>query len=199
MTDISRADSKFWPSPDDRINVAEIGVKNGDTTIRLARHLKGVGRIWLFDYEDRVEKVAARLKSEGFENVVKCGNSYKLFDSYNWQLGKVVEKHDRELFDYIYFDGAHTWHHDALAAYLCMRLLRVGGYIDVDDYDSVLRHSANMAPGMKPTQPRPPTEDCFTDEQIDTHQVTMVVNLVIREDYRFEEKVTNKVFWKVQR
>lgn len=199
MTDISRADSAYWPTPAVDVTMAEIGIKNGDSSIRMARHLNGKGLLYLFDYEDRVARVVERLAKEGFTNVVPMPNSYKLFDSYNWPLGKLVAEKDREVFDYIYFDGAHTWHHDALAAYLCMRLLKVGGYLDVDDYDHVLRHSQNMAPGMKPTQPRPPTEDCFTDEQIDVRQVEMVVNLVVREDYRFEEKVPNKVFWKVQR
>lgn len=196
---MSRADNRYWPKPAGDARVAEIGVKDGDTTIRLAQHLNNVGAIYLFDYHDRVATVKQRLATAGYHNVQSYGNSYKLFDSYNWSLMKLIECHDRELFDYVYFDGAHTWHHDALAATLCMRLLKVGGYIDIDDYEHRYATSPNAAPGIEPTQPRPRTEDAFTQEQINAKQVKLVVDLIVKEDYRFEEVVPNKVFWKTQR
>ena len=47
------------------------------------------------------------------------------------------------IFDYVFIDGAHTWMLDALAFLLVDRLLRVGGYVDFDDY-----------PGRWPAPPR---------------------------------------------
>jgi hypothetical protein len=66
---------------------AEIGVYEGDTALRIAELLGGEGVIHLFDYEDRVAAVAARLAAAGHRNVVAHPNSRRLLDSYTWSLG----------------------------------------------------------------------------------------------------------------
>ncbi len=200
---MSHASNIYWPKPVKNVCVAEIGIKHGDTTILLARHLSNNGKIYVYDYQDRVEKVVERCASEGYTNIVGMGNNYKLFDSYNWSLAQTIKIHGREMFDYIYFDGAHTWHHDALAAVLCMRLLKVGGYLDVDDCDHRYIDSPNAAPHLAVQHieqaQRPRTEDAYTEEQISTKQVQLVIDLIIKEDDRFDEIVPNKIYRKVQR
>ena len=170
---------------------AEIGVYKGYTAARIAELLGGDGEIHLFDYADRVEPVAERLRAAGHGNVVAHPNSRRLLDSYNWSLMRVLAEHGGSAFDYVFLDGAHTWAHDALAFTLADRLLAPGGYIDFDDYRWSLRASPSMNPAAFPD-----VERLYTDEQIDARQVELVVDLLVRPDDRYDEVVPDKIFRK---
>jgi predicted O-methyltransferase YrrM len=170
---------------------AEVGVYKGHTAARIAAVLAGEGTIDLFDYADRVEPVAAALRDAGHANVVAHGNSRRLLDSYNWSLMRVLAQDPQPSFDYVFLDGAHTWAHDALAFLLADRLLAPGGYVDFDDYRWTLRASPSMNPSAFPD-----IERLYTDEQIDGRQVALVVDLLVREDPRYEEVVADKIFRK---
>lgn len=170
---------------------AEIGVYEGHTARRIAEVLDGDGEIHLFDYDDRVTDVAARLHADGHANVVAHPNSRRLLDSYNWPLMRMLAEHEKPVFDYIFLDGAHTWAHDALACLLADRLLVPGGYLDFDDYTWTLRRSPSMNP-----EAFPDVEWLYTDEQIDARQVALVVDLLMRRDARYEEVVADKIFRK---
>jgi predicted O-methyltransferase YrrM len=170
---------------------AEIGVYKGETAERIAGVLDGAGEIHLFDYVDRVEPVAARLRAAGHRNVVAHPNSRRLFDSYNWSLMQVLAATDGPAFDYVFIDGAHTWAHDALAFALVDRLMAPGGFVDFDDYPWTLRASPSMNP-----EAFPEVEQLYSDEQIDARQVALVVDLLVRRDPRYEEVVADKLFRK---
>jgi predicted O-methyltransferase YrrM len=170
---------------------AEIGVYEGDTALAIANVLDGTGVIHLFDYEDRVEAVLARLRAAGHPGVVGHANSRRLMDSYNWALMRVLRERGGPVYDYVFLDGAHTWAHDALAFLLVDRLLLPGGYIDFDDYNWTLRASPSMNP-----QAFPDVERLYSEEQIDTCQVALVVDLLVRGNTGYEEVVENKVFRK---
>jgi predicted O-methyltransferase YrrM len=170
---------------------AEIGVYEGDTTLEIAMFLDGAGELHLFDFEDRVETVAARLRQAGHENFVAHANSRRLLDSYNWSLMQLLQAHETPIFDYVFVDGAHTWAHDALAFFLIDRLLQPGGYIDFDDYPWTLRNSPSMNPAVFPE-----VEQLYTDEQIDAAQVALVVDLLVKLDPAYDEVVPNKIFRK---
>jgi predicted O-methyltransferase YrrM len=170
---------------------AEIGVYRGDTTLAIAELMAGEGQIHLFDYEDRVSEVSRRLQAAGHHNVSAHGNSSCLMDSYNWSLMRALAASDGPPYDYVFIDGAHTWVHDALAFLLIDRLLMPGGYVDFDDYHWSLRHSPSMNP-----QAFPDVERLYSQEQIDSRQVALVVDLLARPDERYEELVENKVFRK---
>jgi predicted O-methyltransferase YrrM len=170
---------------------AEIGVYKGDTALAVAELLGGRGQIHLFDYADRVAAAQARLRAAGHVNVTAHPNSRRLMDSYNWSLMRVLQATDGPVFDYVFIDGAHTWMHDALAFMLVDRLLMPGGYVDFDDY----RWSLRASPSMNP-QAFPDVEELYTDEQIDSSQVALVVDLLARRDDGYVEVVENKVFRK---
>ena len=170
---------------------AEIGVYEGDTTLEIAMVIDGAGELHLFDFEDRVETVAARLRQAGHENFVAHANSRRLLDSYNWSLMQLLQGSKTPIFDYVFVDGAHTWAHDALAFFLIDRLLQPGGYIDFDDYPWTLRNSPSMNPAAFPE-----VEQLYTDDQIDAAQVALVVDLLVKLDPRYEEVVPNKIFRK---
>lgn len=170
---------------------AELGVYEGDTALAIATALDSSGEVHLFDFDDRVKAVAERLRTAGYENVFTHPNSRRLLDSYNWSLMQLLEEHRGPIFDYVFVDGAHTWAHDALAFLLVDRLLKPGGFVDFDDYRWTLRTSPSMNPGVFPE-----IERLYTDEQIDTAQVALVVDLLVKVDPAYEEVVPNKIFRK---
>lgn len=171
--------------------IAELGVYRGSTTRKLAQWLDGRGMLYLFDFEDVVERVANRVKQDGYENVLTFGNSYKLLDSYNWSLLRLIETTPEPIFDYVFLDGAHTFAIDALAFYLIDRLLKPGGYIDFDDYEWTLAGSPSLNPSVFPATGR-----SYTQEQIDAPQMAILIDALVRRHPSYEEVVENKIFRK---
>jgi predicted O-methyltransferase YrrM len=171
--------------------VAEVGIYEGFTSAPLAKYLNGQGELHLFDYEDRVRGVTAKLNAAGYENIVGHGNSHKTMDSYNWSLMRVLQQNSEPIYDYVYLDGAHTWNIDALAFLLIDRLLRVGGYIDFDDYYWSHERSPTMNPKVFPA-----TEIMFTPSQIRESHVRLIVDLLVKRDPRYAEVIKNKIYRK---
>jgi predicted O-methyltransferase YrrM len=170
---------------------AEIGVYEGDTTLAIAEELAGQGEIHLFDFADKVQPVARRLKRAGHDNVVCHPNSRKIMDSYNWSLMALLREHGEPLFEYVFLDGAHTWAADALAFMLIDRLLKPGGWIEFDDYHWTIENSPSMNARAFPSVAR-----LYTDEQMREPQVKLVVDLLVRPDRRYKEVEENRVFRK---
>ncbi len=171
--------------------IAEIGVEWGSTSEGILRWLAGDGTLHLFDYEDRIESVVETLRRSGFSNIVPHANSRRTLDSYNWELMKLLKESSAPLFDYVYLDGAHTWAIDALAFYLVDLLLKRGGYIDFDDYDWTISASPTVNPIVFPAMKR-----LYTEEQMATAQVKLIVDLLVRRGGKYEEVVPNKIFRK---
>jgi len=172
--------------------VAEVGIYEGATSMLLAQHMGGRGTLYLFDFEERVRSVLDQLYAQGYHNVIGYGNSHKTHDSYNWQLMRFLEQHPEPLFDYVFLDGAHTWGIDALAFCLIDRLLKVGGYVDFDDYAWSIGRSDTMNPRVFPQVHR-----MYTPEQIEAPHVKLVVDLLVRRDPRYTEVVKDKIYQKV--
>jgi hypothetical protein len=171
--------------------VAEVGIYQGDTSLELAKALNGSGELHLFDFQDRVDAVEKRIREAGFHNIKTYGNSYKLLDSYNWQLAKLIEKSNGPIYDYVYMDGNSTFAIDGLAFCLVDRLLKAGGYVDFDNYDFTLGSSRTFRPERFPL-----TGKLYTREQIDTKQAKMIIDLLVRKSGRYSEIVPNKIFRK---
>jgi predicted O-methyltransferase YrrM len=172
--------------------IAEVGIYKGYTSREIAKYLGGEGELHLFDFENRVAAVIAELNAEGYQNIFGHGNSGKLLDSYNWSLMRLLQEHSSPIFDYVFLDGAHTWAVDALAFLLSDRLLKVGGYIDFDDYEWSLERSPSQNPSAFPL-----TAQLYTEEQIGEKQVALIVDLLVKRDPRYVEVVTNKIFRKI--
>lgn len=172
--------------------IAELGIYKGHTSLEFAKYLQGEGSLHLYDFEDRVRQVADSLNKAGYKNVRTFGCSYRYRDSYNWALAKVLQSHPEPIYDYIFLDGAHDWAIDALATLLCDRLLKVGGYMDFDDYAWTFAGSPSLNPRVFPL-----TAKLYTQEQIEAPQVKMVVDLLIRRDGRYREIVKDEIFQKI--
>jgi predicted O-methyltransferase YrrM len=173
-------------------SIAEIGVFEGHTSVEIAKVLNGVGELHLFDRQDKVADVGKRISALGFRNFKAFGCSYKTLDSYNWHLAKLIEKHDAPIYDYVFLDGCHTFAVEALAFFLCDRLLKVGGHVDFDDYEWTLAGSPSMNPRVYPK-----TAEHYTPEQIETKQIAMIVDTIVKKSGRYAQVVKNKIFKKL--
>lgn len=174
------------------INIAEFGIWKGATSLQFARFLNHQGSLYLFDYEDKVAMVKQSLNQVGFTNILGHGSSYKYLDSYNWSLMKILETTTQPIFDYVYIDGSHTWAIDALTFFLCDRLLKPGGYIDFDDYHWKIRGSS-----LDPLKV-PLSSQLFTEEQMNSQQVKLIIDLLVKREPGYREVFKNKIFQKMQ-
>lgn len=169
---------------------SEFGIWKADTA-RTVCSLFPKARLFLFDFQHNVKAAEQRLAE--FPNKVRYfGNTEKYNDSYNWSLGKlIVETQAKPIFDYCFLDGAHTYAVDALNFLLCDRLLKVGGYMDFDDYHWTLKGSS-----LDPEKV-PEIAHQYTEEQIGVRQVKMIIDTLVRPDPRYKEVLRNKVFQKI--
>ena len=97
----------------------------------------------------------------------------------------------KQLFDYCFLDGAHTFAIDALNFFLCDKLTRIGGFIDFDDYGWKIRGSS-----LDPIKV-PAIKEQYTDEQIDSQQVALIIETLVKTDKRYKEIASNKIYQKL--
>lgn len=173
--------------------IVELGVGTGSTSVQFARYLNGRGILHLFDFESRLTSVRNRLATAGFQNVRTYGSTSALLDSYNWQLMKLVKVNRDPIFDYVFIDGAHSWSIDGFAFLLIDRLLRPGGYIDFDDYNWTISKSRTLNPKSFPQVMK-----LYSMEQIETAQVKLIIDLLVRRDSRYREVISDKIFQKIR-
>jgi len=170
---------------------AEVGIAVGSTTLAVAEILPADSEMYLFDFYDKVESVTAKLSKKGFTRVKGYGNSYKLRDSYNWSLMKLLSENTEPIFDYVFLDGMHTWDIEGFSFLLVDKLLKPGGYVDFDDYDWTLKGSPTLAPHLFPL-----TSKLYTNEQIKTKQIKLVVDLLVKRNKDYVEILPNKIYQK---
>lgn len=172
------------------IVAAEIGVGVGATTVELVRTLGGRGELHLFDRKTLVEQLIAELEAmpeTAGVTLVDHGNSRHLFDGYAWVLATMARDlanagQPVEIFDFVYLDGAHSFHHDAPACAVLKRMIKPGGYLVVDD----MKWTFNGSPTMNPTK-RPELRESYTDEQLSVPHVGLIVDVLLRPDEEWEE------------
>jgi predicted O-methyltransferase YrrM len=166
--------------------IAEVGVGIGATTLELCKLLNHKGRIYLFDFQEKLDELAADLMKLGFTNFVMLGNENKPYDGYGWSLAKLLLESRREnpagLFDYVYLDGAHLFHHDAASAVILKELLKPGGILLLDDYHWMIATSPTMRPELQPEVVKQ-----FSAEQINTPHVKLICDLFLDPDPVFEK------------
>jgi len=72
--------------------VAETGVGVGAITAELGKLLNNQGELHLFDYENTLSELLNELKEGGYSNIVPHPNGRKTFESYNWNLAKMLRE-----------------------------------------------------------------------------------------------------------
>ncbi len=173
---------------------AELGVLRGDSVCRVADALEPGGSLHLFDFHDMLQATKHRLTSEGLwdrHTVLLYGNSRKLRDSYNWSLLKVMERCQGPLFDYVFLDGAHTFDVDGFALLLLDRMLKPGGFLELDDYSWYLGRSKTMSPAVFPAM-----AEWYTEEQINTPHVAKLARLFLDHGRDYEVVQPERLYCK---
>ena len=169
---------------------AEFGFWKGATSIRV-HELFPKCEIHLFDYHINIKEFKEKMSNKT-NRFFFYGNSQKYNDSYNWNLMNLIKGNNfNTIYDYCYLDGAHTVAIDALNFFLVDKLLKVGGYIEFDDYNWSLRGSS-----LDPIN-IPEINDQYTDEQIDAKQVKMIVDILVKPNNSYKELVENRIFQKI--
>lgn len=171
---------------------AELGSNIGHTARKVALALPTGAEMHLFDYHDCIERTKQALDKCGRADIryVYYPNSRKTRDSYCWALMDLIAKGDR-LFDYVYIDGSHDLTVDGFAFFLVDRLLKIGGLVEFDDYRWTFETSPTLSPGKHPA-----TADWYTQQQIKTPQVKMIVDRLVKPDMRYQEVLANRIFKK---
>jgi hypothetical protein len=181
--------------PTDRpITYAEIGVFRGCTTFLVVDKLQPGSTIHLFDFKDMLEAPESMPYQElaehkGIELVYhKVERKYE-YNSYNWPLAFLIRENEEPMLDYVFLDGAHMWFQDALAFFLCDRLLKSGGLFEFDDY----AWKAAESPSVRG---HPKWKLRYTPEQMKVPNVAMVVNLLVKRDPRYKQVEKNRIYKK---
>ncbi len=173
---------------------AEIGIAEGNTVLKVCEFLEKGSTIYLFDFKAQVENVFKKI-------IDKYGNKFKvkiygvIKQNYNWDLIKLISKSKKKLFDYVYLDGSHDLTIDGLCFYLVDKLLEINGYIEFDDYNWTIAKSPSCSP--YPPVNFTHTAELYTKEQIDTPQIKLIVDNLVKRDNRYKQIVENRIYQKI--
>jgi predicted O-methyltransferase YrrM len=154
----------------------ELGTGHGATTCVIAAAMEetGGGTVTTIDREpNRLHDIKELAPLTGMTRYIRAV-VHPL--GYNWVLNNVLRQQIKDgtcepCLDFCYLDGAHEWVTDGLAALLAIKLLRPGGWLMMDDLNFKLRGSH---PGWERDH------GGKTDEELDTAQVGMVFDLLVR-------------------
>jgi|APAra7269096613_1048513.scaffolds.fasta_scaffold01359_14 predicted O-methyltransferase YrrM len=163
--------------------VAQIGVGVGATTLAMAKMMRNRGELHIFDYVETVTELTRDLKNKGIQNIRPHGHSRKTLDSYNWSLAPLlldIKSRKAKAFDFVFLKGEHNFPTDGLAVALCIRMLKSGGYILIDDLNWTYDSSRTMHPA-KNLQ----VSQRFTTKQTATQQLRLVCELFLDDSQMF--------------
>ena len=163
------------------LTVAEVGVGYGATSVEIVKRLRNQDAFYFYSFQDEVDELFEDLRKQEYCQcrLVPLGNSHTVYDSFCWNLGKqVIDPKDKGgIFDLVYLDGAHSFLFSGLACALLKQLVRDGGYLAFDDLHWSYGHSHDRAPQVEPE-----ILEQFTQEQVDTFQIQMVVDAFMNND-----------------
>lgn len=187
--------------------IAEIGIGTGASTINIARILNNTGYYHIFDFQSTIDYQLKLLDILGYNNVTGHGSSTKLMDSYNWGLLQMIKENTGPVFDYIFLDGCHAFPTDGLAFFLSDRLLKIGGFIEFDDYDWTMQwHLNTQGNEYKDNVDKNQYEGSFkqrilesyTEEQIKMQQVADIVEYLVKGSNRYKTILEKRVYQKIK-
>lgn len=179
-----------------KVVIAEIGVGIGATAVEVIKWLDEKDEYYMFDFSDVLEDINSDIKKLNQQSIIKLfGNSHKTYDTYGWNLAKLVldmrEKNQDGIFDVVYLDGAHTLIHDGLTAVLLKELVKKEGYVIFDDVYWKMSTSPTVSMNSELC-------DKYTDEQIEACHIELILELFFTKDdnYRQIYFTDNKKPWK---
>jgi len=121
----------------DLSNFLEIGFFHGKSSIYMGAILReiGKGHLLTIDLENARSKspnINDLIDATGFADLITPVFAHR---SYTWELAKLIRDGKRELFDFCYLDGGHTFDATALGVMLVGALMKPGGILVIDELD----------------------------------------------------------------
>jgi len=168
--------------------VAEIGVGVGATTQAIAKVMNGRGELHIFDFQDSVDELKTDLNRLGYLNIFAHGNTRRYWDSYHWSLAKMLDATRHPIFDYAYLDGSHLLLHDLPAFVILDKLVKLGGFIEFDDYEWKFENSTWM---------KNIRHQYITDEHAAVPNVKMLVDIFVKDNPRYLMVTNNRLFQRI--
>ena len=158
-------------------SLLELGTFQGKGTAYLASILeeRGEGMVTTLDREQCLEH-----KPNVRDVLAELGLSHRVDirlhkRSFTMTLMKMLEEAPRPMFDFCYFDGAHTWDGTGFCFLLTDKLLKPGAWIIFDDMDWTLAKSAQINPGRAKNYTQ------YTDEEVNMAQVRKVWEILVKD------------------
>lgn len=175
-------------------NCLELGFFHGISSCYIAAALdenKNGGRLITIDHS-RIKNLKPSIfdiaSTLGLQNYIE-----PIFSdiSYNWELMKMIEDNSvngfiREIFDFIFIDGGHTWEDTGFAFLIAEKLLKRGGWVFFDDVLYTFaksRESTTITESFKAYLAR------LTSEELNTPQVAKVIDLLVKPHPAFGEVI----------
>ena len=176
------------PSP---LTIAEVGVGYGATSVEIVKRLRQEDTFYFYSFQEEVDELYDDLKKQEYCkcSLVPMGNSHTLYDSFCWNLGKqAIDLKGKEgIFDLVYLDGAHSFLFSGLACALLKTLIRDNGCLIFDDLSWSYGNSPDRNPKVEPG-----ILEQYTQEQVDTFQIQMVVDAFMKNDKGWKRERTTK-------
>ncbi len=121
----------------DLSNFLEIGFFHGKSSIYMGAILREIGKghlltIDLENARNKAPNINDLIDATGFADLITPVFAHR---SYTWELAKLIRDGKRELFDFCYLDGGHTFDATALGVMLVGALMKPGGILVIDDLD----------------------------------------------------------------
>jgi predicted O-methyltransferase YrrM len=156
-------------------DLLEIGFYQGKSSAYIAAILEdrgGPGHLTTID------RVSAKDRHPGIEDLLGALDiAHRVTPlwaerSYTWELGRMVKDGKRELYDFCYFDGGHTWDPTGFGFVLVDMLLKPGGWIIFDDLDWTLEKSEGRQGGKTGSER-------YSQDELSTATVRMVFDTIV--------------------
>lgn len=157
-------------------NILELGFAHGKSSAYIAAILEdqGIGKLTTIDLisaREREPSIDEVLNTVGLAHRVEIIYAQR---SYNWELGKMLQKTPMPSFDLCYIDGGHTWDVTGFGFVLTDMLLRPGGWVVFDDLNWTLAKHLAANPQKEKTIARR-----YSADEINTAGVRMVWDLIV--------------------
>jgi predicted O-methyltransferase YrrM len=160
----------------DLSNFLEIGFFHGKSSIYMGAILReiGKGHLLTIDLEGARKKspnIIDLIDATGFADLITPVFAHR---SYTWELAKLIRDGKRELFDFCYLDGGHTFDVTALGVMLVSALMKPGGILVIDDLDWSMANSKHY-------QEHPEQADKYSIDEQNSQGIRIVWNKLLPE------------------
>lgn len=160
----------------DLSQMLEIGFFHGKSSIYMGAILReiGKGHLLTIDLEGARKKtpnIIDLIDATGFADLITPVFAHR---SYTWELAKLIRDGKRDLFDFCYLDGGHTFDVTALGVLLVSTLMKPGGILILDDLDWSMANSKHY-------QEHPEQAQKFSTDEQNSQGIRIVWNKLLPE------------------